>query len=391
MTGYSDLSADKKRKFEEAIFDYPTLIEQAQNHLEFFIGFNKDHYRGENESIKLTWYEYNGLYAEAVALNLPGKHHEVRISYGTLMELSCDAHALTRFSAGIRSGELADLYKQFGKTPNLNCHGILPEGLEPAKCQQRLYFHALEWIFHHEAAHLLQNHALYRLDGNGHTQSSLSVAEFGSEEANSISGYASEISHVTELAADYEAIYRLLISIAISKRLAAKDGLVPDQNMNETDIWLILGSMASVFLLFYRCNPSPFNGKALGKHPHPAIRFQFAMRAMARQIMSPAFKNEFGIDLDEQRIGWLAHQVFITCGSNFIQRYERDPNEAVEFGNLILLDDSIEKAEYYHCIKSHWERLRREIKTHYPDQDFFLMEFDEGITKRATAYAESKK
>ena len=114
-----------------------------------------------------------------------------------------DAEELCGFLRSIPKGSTADALYDFYDDP-----AKLPNCFNGEEHVKNMFVAAITWVYFHEIGHLMQEHGVIRREFGPADGSALQTTEVHDFEASShqlINGREALVSHVTELAADFEA------------------------------------------------------------------------------------------------------------------------------------------------------------------------------------------
>lgn len=262
------------RDAEEQFLVKPAIIEVAQLTTEFARKHYSDrHYAGRNFELQVRWTPTEKFRAGAY---LEGDNHQVRLSYGTAIEIYRDAFVLPLVCRRTLVNEAFDPI--FGLLSYGNDRkDVLPASLSEQNAKLTIIRLVTTWLFMHEQAHLFQRHGeVAKAHGITELLSNDNGIEDGTTEKRVIEGREAATRHAFELAADSEAITTVMMAEAVG-------------GMDEATLWCLTAGLMCMFRRFYNASSEAIADIPLGSHPHPAIRMRMAMNRMLQVIALPDF------------------------------------------------------------------------------------------------------
>ncbi|AJA14068.1 hypothetical protein RPPX_12160 [Pseudomonas putida S12] len=230
---------------------------------------NDEHYAPSGGLLSLSWSTAPGFNAWAESDTIEGgpPQHKIVLHYELARLLYRDAEGFCKFVSEKHTQEwLKDVFK-YTTYPNL------PEIFTLEDCVRNMFFASLTWVYFHELGHLAQEHGFVRKASRSDPVQRI-IQELDASGASPLTGRAAEISHVTELAADFEATTHCLIEMA---RQFLQGPLVSDEegaDLFVAGVYLLACSMSCIFYRFNngRCISSKL--PIVGSHPHPVYRLE---------------------------------------------------------------------------------------------------------------------
>ena len=223
---------------------------------------NSDLYKGLNGELSIRWSEKRCFYAYAAAdpdVSAPPKHI-IGLTYETAILLYRDIedyHLYIGYGADNQKFDI--IFKDFEYPKTLS--------IESAKeyCCKNMFISGITWILFHELGHLIQEHghirSLYNCnDGN----KIVDCAANDSETNTKLTGKASAVSHVTEMAADYYAMVSCLRAL-----LHHFEG-----DELKSEVRCFSSVLALVLYRFHGVNSYTPTEIPEGSHPPPLIRLE---------------------------------------------------------------------------------------------------------------------
>ena len=216
-------------------------------------------------------------------------------------------------------------------------------------------------MFHHELAHVTQNHDKIR---NG--DSNLSILEVSDNIYEQLCGDAAWVSHVTELAADYEAI-RHCIRFIVATSIDESNNIRPEVT-NWCEIWSLACGVMCLFFRFYGQNRPPVKSEASGTHPDPIFRARLMIKVIfglvdglyCQYFPWNTKKNSDGFGLN---LAHLLEHAVITAGMYWSDNYLRDNELPKLFCNISRTDEAF--IDYEKKVVETWKKLLPRIKANY--------------------------
>jgi hypothetical protein len=276
---YFMMDKEERTKDELAMLLAEEMDEYANGMLSQVVDMWSKEYEEKGGSIKLQFSPNRGFYANASAKkNSNTPIHTVVINYDLRNQLGCDAVSFSRFVAfGLNAPQYRKTLLEQGIS--LDGLGIMPKGLTEEYCRNTMLSDGLLWVTKHELAHFLQKHEVPRSGNEPMPWMGPMGIRSGIESPTPRTGREAEI-YATELAADDEALKKLLIYISVIKKRAHPEGQVPDPHITLADIWVLVCALQCFFMRLHSFQTSDFDGSVEGDHPHPAIRFLLLYRTL---------------------------------------------------------------------------------------------------------------
>ena len=212
--------------------------------------------------------------AFASTLSEAGKppNHRITMHYEFVRQLWRDAEDLCKFLRSIPkdsdTDKLCDFYGDRIK---------LPKCFNDQELVQNMFVATITWVYFHEIGHLMQEHGVIRAefgDGHGDAAQMTDVHDFEASNDKRLVGREALVSHVTELAADFEATHFYVLELL---RHVTNSDFVADEERNEVLAGLIYLMVCGLSLLFLRFNGNqPILPTAVieGSHPNPLTRLE---------------------------------------------------------------------------------------------------------------------
>lgn len=267
------------REAEEQFLVKPVIVEVARITTDAAkASFSDKFYRQQKTPLRVTWTmseEFNaGAYVGA------NGGHEIRLSYGTAIEIYRDAFVLPLVCRRTLTDKAFDPIFDLLSYGNAR-HDVLPAGLEPEDAKITIIRQMTFWLFLHEQAHLLQRHGdVAKAEGASQLLSHDGGVDDGLDGTRTPTGPAASLRHSFEFAADYEAITCLMMSESIG--------------MTEARLWCLAAGLMCMFHRFALTSARTVEAEPSGTHPHPALRMRVAMNRIEQMFAIPDFAAASG-------------------------------------------------------------------------------------------------
>lgn len=263
------------RVAEEEFLNKPVIVEIAQTTTNFAKKHYSDrHYKDREFKLQVGWVPTESFRAGAYVME--GGDHQVRLSYGTAIEIYRDAFVLPETCRRLFVNEAFDPI--FNLLSYGNCRDdVLPAGMTPMDAKLTIIRLMTTWLFLHEQAHLFQRHGeVAKALGIAELLSNDTGIEDSGEDGRNLVGRDAALRHAFEFAADYEAITHLVMTESIG-------------GMSEATLWCLTAGLMCIFQRFYGASSSAVADIPEGSHPHPATRMRMAMNRIEQIAELPDF------------------------------------------------------------------------------------------------------
>jgi hypothetical protein len=248
--------------------------------------------------LSLAWDDSHifGAYASSRGTVDEPPQHCITIHYAFVIQVWRDAENFCQFLNSIPAGSDVDkLYDVYGDRTKL------PKCFTEEEQIKNLFIAALTWVYFHELGHLMQEHGYIRsLFGVDDSQQSNDIHEFNSSEKETLFGRNAVVSHVTELAADFEATYFHLSELI---RHIMDPDFVSAESRGEVFGGLVYLMICALSIVFYRFNglaPPVFSAIPQGSHPDPLVRLEINLPHIFEMLDLPAYRQHIGHILDRK-------------------------------------------------------------------------------------------
>lgn len=261
------------RAAEEQFLNRPAILEVARQCTDFAKEhYSSRHYKNLEIELQLCWEPTEAFRAGAYVTD--NGNHQVRLSYGTAIDIYRDAFVLPEMCRRVL------IEPEFDPIFDLLSYGndrkdVLPAGLTPDDAKITIIRLMTTWLFLHEQAHLLQRHGeVAKAQGITELLSSDTGIEDAVDDRQELKDRNAAVRHAFEFAADYEAITHLTMVECV-------DG------MSQATLWCFAAGLMCMFRRFYGASNATIADSPRGSHPHPGARMRMAMNRIEQIIALP--------------------------------------------------------------------------------------------------------
>ena len=262
------------RNTEDQFLAKPTIVEAgriATDAAKAF--FSERFYQKQKAPLRVIWTMSEEFEAGAYIGTDGG--HEIRLSYGTAIEIYRDAFLLPLFCQRTLTDKAFDPIFDVLGYGNARSD-VLPADLGPEDAKVTIIRLMTTWLFLHEQAHLLQRHGeVAKTEGVSELLSHDGGVDDSRDGTLGPTGSAASLRHAFEFAADYEAVTSLM--------------MVESVGMTEARLWCIAAGLMCMFHRFALTSRPTVEDEPSGTHPHPALRMRVAMNRIEQIFALPDF------------------------------------------------------------------------------------------------------
>lgn len=320
---------------------------------------NESRYKELGGELTITWCTEKKFGAYASSLDEAGKppKHRVTMYYELARQVWRDAEELCKFLRSIPqdSGvdKLYDFYDDRVK---------LPKCFNDEDLVNNIFVAAITWVYFHEIGHLMQEHGVIRDEfGEGHSGAVkiADVYDFEASNRKRLVGREALVSHVTELAADFEATTLYVFELL---RHVNDPDFVEGEKRTEVLSGLIYLMVCGLSLLFFRFNGSqPIVPTAVieGSHPNPLIRLELNVPQIFENLDMIGRIFDHGLD---------RKQLVLLCGKAALSAtlyWSMTKTEKHEFDDRFLLKGLLSNSvvlQYLQPIVACWDEILPRVK-----------------------------
>lgn len=336
---------------------------------------------GGELSIKWRTEKIYGAFASSPGETDKPPKHCITMHYEFVRQVWRDAEDLCKFLRSIPEDTDVDkLYDFYGNRVKL------PRCFNDEDHVQNMFVAAITWVYFHEIGHLMQEHGIIRDEfgpGDVGTKQTTDVHDFEASKDDLIVGREALVSHVTELAADFEATNFYVIELL---RHVRDPDFVDDKKRTEVSSGLIYLMVCGISLVFFRFNGSqPILPTALveGSHPNPLVRLEF--------IVPQIFENLDGINKIVKILDIDRRQLVSLCGKAAFSAtlyWSMTKTEKHKLDNRFLLKGLLTNPvvlQYLQPIVESWDEILPRVKeVRRFGTSHGLMDFTESFRQRVT-------
>ena len=341
---------------------------------------NKSRYAELGGELTITWCTEKKFGAYASSLDEAGKppKHCVTMYYELARQVWRDAEELCKFLRSIPQDSGVDkLYDFYGDRVKL------PKCFNDEELVNNIFVAAITWVYFHEIGHLMQEHGVIRdeyWEGHSGAVKIADVYDFEASNHKRLVGREALVSHVTELAADFEAI--TLYVFELLRHINDPD-FVEGEARTEVLSGLIYLMVCGLSLLFFRFNGSqPILPTEVieGSHPNPLIRLELNVPQIFESLDMIGKFLDHGVD--RKQLVWL-------CGKAALSAtlyWSMTKTEKHEFDDRFLLKGLLSNSvvlQYLQPIVACWDEiLPRVKKVRHFGSPLGLMTFTDSFKER---------
>ncbi len=229
-------------------------------------------------------------YAESNSNPESSPNHKIIINYELLRAIYRDIEKYCYYIENNADSELFEHLCKKDKQPK----DLLTNYFSKETYHRNIFLASITWVFFHELGHLKQEHGYVRSMFNKSVITLIS--ECSANKEGTLEGKVAAVSHITEIAADCEAIG--LCNLELIKHFKGKD-LLPA-------IFLFTSGVSLAIYAFYNKRILMESNVPLGTHPNPIIRLE---------IMLPQIWEFFSIPQLEEvlKVKLLREELVSTC------------------------------------------------------------------------------
>lgn len=238
----------------------------------------------------------------------------------------------------------------------------LPKCFNDEELVNNIFVAAITWVYFHEIGHLMQEHGVIRdeyWEGHSGAVKIADVYDFEASNHKRLVGREALVSHVTELAADFETT--TLYVFELLRHINDPD-FVEGEARTEVLSGLIYLMVCGLSLLFFRFNGSqPILPTEVieGSHPNPLIRLELNVPQIFESLDMIGKFLDHGVD--RKQLVWL-------CGKAALSAtlyWSMTKTEKHEFDDRFLLKGLLSNSvvlQYLQPIVACWDEILPRVK-----------------------------
>lgn len=353
-------------------------------------------------NLTISWVDYPkkfNAWAESKSAVGTPPEHKIAIFYELARQVYKDAEEFCDFAGSELSDDsLKPLFNDSNHIPPL------PTNFTKEDCVKNIFMAALTWVYFHELAHANQEHGLIHAAFGGDQALANVIEEYAGnsmEEMNDskppLTGRASALSHVTELAADFEATHRCIHELFRQfiyrpheemLQLDPKSTKLEDLRREDYDpeifrgiLYLFVCGLSCIFYRFHGLRSLKLHKVPEGTHPHPVIRMEFHLPHIYEYLDLEPNRRLTKLGLDRRGLIELSLDAANSAAAFWITRKSGAQQFPEDF-LLLGLRNRPSMREYFRVIVSTWDEIEPTIKNNRRfGTRFELMDFPPDFRK----------
>lgn len=345
---------------------------------------NESLYAGVGSPLRVVWSPEPkfGAWASSAGAPTAPPEHKIGLHYQLARQIYRDCEDFLQFS----TSELQeDRYQHLFATQDP--YPPIPACFSLEQSTHTMFVASLTWVFFHELGHLIQEHGYIRsLSGIAPVDGSYVVSDCDVSSGPPLSGRQSQISHATELAADFEASFLCLAELVRQFSDERVVGATPDGSQFIGASYLYVCGVACVF---YRFNGGNFGERAsvaYGSHPQPLYRLEGILPSLYELAESDFVQNETGHSLDRRGLVHVYGRAAYSVAFFWLYRSlgERGPLENYLPTGIL---NSAPMMEYTRQIITVWDEIKPQVEeVRRINNPLSLMQFADDLRNRLGLY-----
>jgi hypothetical protein len=311
---------------------------------------------GGELAVRFSASRKDGAFASSRGAVSEPPQHSVTFEYWFVKQLWLDSEGFCLFLRAIPVGTDVDkLYDQFTDKSKL------PEIFTSDEQTKNLFLAALTWIYFHEIGHLVQEHREVRRAAIHSKEDDIHIHEFHASADEPLIGYASVVSHTTELAADFEATTLVLQELV---RHILEEDFVPEAERADVFGGLFYLMVCAQALVFHR-----FNGRLVrttsevphGSHPDPLTRLEINVPHMFEVLDQGSIRESVNHQLDRAQLVAVSAKACLSASLywSITHTEERQFNEEFLVKGLLTKPETL---RYLQPIVKCWDDISPKIQ-----------------------------
>ncbi|WP_369050622.1 hypothetical protein [Burkholderia gladioli] len=334
--------------------------------------------------LSIAWREERifGAFASSPGQSDKPPKHCITVYYEFVRQVWRDAEDLCKFLRSIPEGsgvdKLYDFYDDRVK---------LPTCFNDEEHVKNMFVAAITWVYFHEISHLMQEHGVIRDEfgpRDDGAKKTTDVHDFEAAQDKLIVGREALVSHVTELAADFEATNFYVIELL---RHVRHPDFVDDEARPEVFSGLIYLMVCGLSLVFFRFNGNqPILPTAIveGSHPKPLTRLEITIPQIFESLDGSVARTMVDHDFDRRQLVSLCAKAAFSA----TLYWSMTKTENHQFDDRFMLKGLLSNPvvlQYLQPIVENWDEMLPRVKEvrrfGFP---LGLMNFTDSFRKRIT-------
>ena len=168
---------------------------------------------------------------------------------------------------------------------------------------RNIFLASITWVFFHELGHLKQEHGYVRSMFNKLGVTLISECSINNEKT--LEGKAAAVSHITEIAADFEAIN--ICNLELIKHFKGKDMLLPA-------IFLFTSGVSLAIYAFYNKKILMESNIPQGTHPNPLVRLEIMLPQIWEFFSIPQLEEVLKVKLSRKDLVYTCQSAASSVG-----------------------------------------------------------------------------
>ena len=266
------------------------------------------YYNKVGGTLTIEWGVEKKINAYAVSNSNPesSPNHKIIINYELLCAIYRD---IEKYCYYIENNADSELFENLCKK-DMQAKDLLTNYFSKEAYHRNIFLASITWVFFHELGHLKQEHGCIRSMFNEQVVTLISECSANNEEM--LEGRASAISHITEIAADFEAIN--VCNFELIKHFKGND-LLPA-------IFLFTSGVSLAIYAFYNKKILTESNVPLGTHPNPLVRLEIMLPQIWEFFSIPELEKVLKIKLSREELVHTCHAAASSAGVFWMKKNE---------------------------------------------------------------------
>jgi len=281
-------------------------------------------------------------------------NHRVVICYELALRLYRDIEDYHLFGAGALLEEPYEtIFKDFKPKPRLPSH------ISKLNSIRNMFIGALTWVFFHEIGHLTQEHGYIRKKFGGRKLETR-IEDCESDGSSELGARASLISHVTEFAADVEAVQWCIQELYRHFLPEKGNGTEHDLKEFQSNLFLMVAGISCALYRFNGDRAVDPTEHPVGSHPTPVRRLEVCLPNVYEKLDFGGIGHEVH-RLNRSELVYICTGAADSAGFFWLRRQAVGNEIPAHFLTKGLLRDPF-KASYWAAIIRAWDEMEPEIR-----------------------------
>lgn len=324
------------------------------------------YYNKVGGTFTIEWGVERKINAYAVSNSNPesSPNHKIIINYELLCTIYRDIEKYCYYIENNVDSKLFEHICQKDMQPK----DLLTNYFSKEAYHRNIFLASITWVFFHELGHLKQEHGYVRSMFNKSVITLISECSTNNE--GTLEGKASAVSHITEIAADFEAIN--ICNLELIKHFKGEDMLPA--------IFLFTSGVSLAIYSFYNKKILMESNAPQGTHPNPLVRLEIMLPQIWEFFSIPQLEEVLKVKLSRKDLVYTCQSAASSVGIFWMKKNQL-PLDTDSLNNLIQgMYQRHELITYMKILIETWDeiipiinlnRSKREIITN----DFGLLYF----------------